>query len=156
MKNCEKCGIANTDDAVFCSACGAPLAQASVAEEAPAPVAEPIVTVEPVSAPSYDAYTAPANTVPTEKNTATLWLILNIVLTVVCCGNILGIIGIVFSALGMGAYNKGDYNDMNQKAKIAKILFIVGIVLGVVGLIVGIATGLLSAITNINSFNSFS
>ncbi len=146
MKTCNKCGNSNADEAVFCASCGAPLDQApQAAPEQPA-----------YTAPAYEtpAYSAPAaSAVPAEKNKATLWLILNIVLTVLCCGNIFGIIGIVFAAIGSGSYKKGDYEDMNKKVKISMIMFIVGIVLGLIGLVVGIFSGLLSFLPLINEFN---
>ena len=147
MKNCGKCGISNADEAVFCSSCGAPLDQAS---EQPAPAA-PVYEAPAYSAPAAPTYETPAYStpaVPAEKNKATLWLILNIVLTVLCCGNLFGIIGIVFAAIGMGSYNKGDYEDMNKKVKISMIMFIVGIAMFVIGAIIVVATGLIGAIAD--------
>lgn len=133
MKRCSKCGAENADESVFCAGCGASLDQYSQQQAAPSP--------SPFDAP---AYTAPA--VPVEKNTATLWLILNICLTVLCGCNILGIIGLIFAAIGMGSYNKGDYEDMRKKTKISKILFIVGIIVGVIFWIVAFAVGLLGTL----------
>lgn len=160
MKNCVSCGKENLDEAVFCSGCGSPLAQAPEAQAAaPEETAAPAVTEEPVvetapvtagepapqaapaqSADAY-AYTAPAApAAPTESNKATLWLILNIVATVLCClMNIFSIIGIIFAGIGMSSYNKGDYEDMKKKSKIAMILFIVGIAGGVLTLILSLA-----------------
>lgn len=136
MKKCEKCGLENSDDSIFCAGCGATL-------EAAAAPQQPIQPETPAAAYAYSAPAAPA---PAEKNIATLWLILNIVLTVLCCGNLLGIIGIIFAAMGMGSFNKGNYEDMKAKTKTAKILFIVGIVLGVIGLILLIALGVVGQV----------
>ncbi len=151
MKNCASCGKENLDEAVFCAGCGSPLASQSVPEAPPVeePAVEPTVETpvdtapaeptEAPAAPQADAYvyTEPAaSAAPAESNKATLWLILNIVTTVLCClTNIFSIIGIVFAAIGMSSYKKGDYEDMKKKAKISMILFIVGIAVGVLMLI---------------------
>ena len=156
MKNCVNCGKENADEAVFCAGCGAPLEQAPVAEapaaapEPPAAPEEPAADaapatadepapLQPVDASSY--YTeSPAPAAPAVSNKAMLWLILNIVGTVLCClANVFTIIGIVFAAIGMSSYNKGDYEDMNKKAKIAMILFIVGMAAGALVLILSFA-----------------
>ena len=118
MKTCNNCGTVNQDESTFCSVCGQQL------PEAPAPV-----------------YANPAPAVQ-EKNPSTLWLVLNIVLTVLCCGacvpTITGIIGIIMAALGGSAFNKGDIEGCKGKVKVAKIMFIIGMVFAVIGLIAGI------------------
>lgn len=158
MKYCAKCGNANADEAVFCASCGSPLEQAPAAPEA-APAPESAPELVPESAPEPSAYSAPTYdatpAAPAEKNTATLWLILNIVLTVLCCGNLFGIIGIIFAAIGMGSHGKGNYEDMKKKAKISMIMFIVGIVLGIISIIVAIATGLLASISDLGSLDLY-
>lgn len=160
MKYCAKCGNANADEAVFCSSCGSPLEQAPAApQQSAAPAPEPAAYSAPApqpqqpayTAPAYDtssAYTAPAAPADGEvKNKATLWLILNIVATVLCCpSSLFGILGIIFAAIGMGSYKKGDYDDMNKKSKIAMIMFIVAAVLGVILWIIVAAAGIIPAI----------
>lgn len=161
MNKCSKCNFDNFDDAVFCAGCGSPLekapepeaappaeaapevAQAPEPEAAPAAPEAPAATPEPVPAqavePSaYSAYSAPAAPIaPAESNKATLWLILNIVATVLCCcANVFSIIGIIFSAIGMSSYSKGNYEDMRKKANVGKIMFIIGAICVVVGWIV--------------------
>ncbi len=171
MKYCSKCGNANSDEAVFCSGCGSPLEQAPAAPQpapAPEPAPEPVAYTAPVSqptsqqgtytAPAYDssAYSAPAAPAGGEvKNKATLWLILNIVSTVLCCSGIFGIIGIILAAMGMGSFKRADYEDMNKKSKIAMIMFIIGTVLGLIGeiiLIVLIAAGTIDASNGLRGF----
>lgn len=143
MKYCAKCGNTNTDEAVFCASCGSPMEQAPAAPQA-APEA-PAYT-----APAYDAsaYSAPAAAVTETKNTATLWLILNIVVTVLCCGGLFSILGIIFAAIGMGSFKKGDYEDMKKKSKLSMIMFIIGLLLGLIFMVIFgilIATGALAS-----------
>jgi succinate dehydrogenase/fumarate reductase cytochrome b subunit len=159
MKYCSKCGNANADESVFCSSCGTPMEQAPAAPAAPqsVPAPEPASYSAPApqqsayTAPSYDNYSAPTAAVTETKNSATLWLILNIVATVLCCAGLFGILGIVFAAMGMGSFNKGDYEEMQKKSKLSMIMFIIGMVLGVISLIViGIlaATGAFASMMN--------
>ena len=165
MKYCSKCGNANSDESLFCASCGTPLEQAPAAPTLPpepaqpepayaAPTYEaPAAPVAPTyEAPSYNAaYTPQQPAAPTGevKNTATLWLILNIVATVFCCcpGGIFSIIGIILAGMGMGSYKNGDYEDMKKKSKISMIMFIIGIILGLIGLVVWIILLATSAIT---------
>lgn len=170
MKNCASCGKENLDEAVFCAGCGSPLASQSVPEAPPVeepavePTAETPVDSAPVGAPEAPAapqadayaYTEPAaSAAPAQSNKAMLWLILNIVTTVLCClTNIFSIIGIVFAAIGMSSYKKGDYEDMKKKAKISMILFIVGVAAGVLMLILSFAG--LFAIPFLTAGSSFS
>lgn len=153
MKTCSKCGYENPDESVFCAGCGSPLAQAdSTVSETPAAEAAPVTADEPSPQPTpvqtidTSAYTmSSAASAPAETNKATLWLILNIVATAVCCcANIFGIVGIIFAAIGMSSYKKGNYEDMNKKAMIAKIMFIIAAVALVLGWIIAIVSPLLS------------
>ena len=118
MKICNACGATNQDGAVFCAGCGQqlPMDQAPVYAE-PAPAVQ-------------------------GKNPSTLWLVLNIVLTVLCCGacvpTITGIIGIIMAALGGSAFNKGDIEGCKGKVKVAKIMFIIGLIFAIIGAILGI------------------
>jgi hypothetical protein len=145
MKKCNKCGAENADDSVFCAGCGASLDQ-PVVEQAAAPA-------------SFDApaYTAPVAAASVEKNTATLWLILNIVATVLCCpGWLFTGLGIVFAAIGSGSYKKGDYVDMKKKVKLSLIFFIIGVVLGLIGWILCFTLpALLTAIPFMSNFSSY-
>lgn len=174
MKYCSKCGNANSDEAVFCSGCGSPLQQAPAAPQpapapAPEPAPEPTAYTAPApqptpqqgtyTTPAYDssAYSAPAG--GEVKNKATLWLILNIVSTVLCCSGVFGIIGIIMAAMGMGSFKRGEFEDMNKKSKIAMIMFIIGTVLGLIGEIVAIiliANGTINTLSDFPDFyNSF-
>ena len=64
-----------------------------------------------------------------QKNNFGLMLGLSIA-EMLCCFQITGIIGIVLSILANTAYKNGDYEDYASKAKITKIVLIVGLVLG--------------------------
>lgn len=165
MKYCSKCGNANVDEAVFCAGCGSPMEQAPAAPQPPvaapatAPAAAPAAPAEQTtySAPAPSAYAAPSYSTSytgpdiQTKNSSTLWLILNIAATLFCCpGALFSIIGLIFAIIGMGSYNKGDYEDMKKKTKVSMILFIVGAVLGLIGWIV---TGIIIAVTAANNGN---
>jgi hypothetical protein len=168
MKYCSKCGNANTDEAIFCSSCGSTIDQAPAAPQ-PAPAPEPptytapqpvtyTVPQQPIyTAPTYDnAYTSPAAPAAEAKNSSTLWLILNIVLTVLCCpfSFIFSVIGIIFAAMGMSSFNKGDFEDMKKKSKISMIMFIVGAAIGLILMIITIVVIITSgALANYSSYN---
>jgi ribosomal protein L40E len=124
MKYCSKCGGVNEDDALYCQRCGTPLLLAPAAP----PAAEPYAAQVPAAEPP-------------ESNTAMLWLVLNIISTVLCCpGFLFSVIGIVFAALGSESFRKGDMTDMRKKSTVAMILFIVGVLLGLVGWIIILVT----------------
>ncbi len=55
MKNCVNCGAAIEENAAFCTACGAPVAQAAKTEAAPVAPATPVAPA-PVAAPVKDAF----------------------------------------------------------------------------------------------------
>jgi hypothetical protein len=125
MRYCSKCGSANFDDSAYCARCGTPLEQApSAGKEMPAaPAAE-----------------APQSAAPERANTSMLWMILNIVATVLCCpGFPFSIVGIVFAALGSESFNKGNMEDARRKSTVSMAFFIVGAVLGLAGWIAMIA-----------------
>jgi hypothetical protein len=160
MKNCTNCGKGNMDEAVFCASCGTPLptsevqqAASPIVTETPAPVVtETPVPVQTVEGSAYSAPVAPA--APAESNKATLWLILNIVATVLCCcANIFGIVGIIFAGIGMSSYKKGDYEDMNKKSKLAMIMFIIAAVSVVIGWIIAIVSPLLASLPFLSSLS---
>jgi hypothetical protein len=154
MKYCSKCGNANIDEAVFCAGCGSPLAQAPAAPQpstpAPAPVAAPAAPAPAPEKPAYSAPAQPSYAAPAydagytgpdvqTKNTSTLWMILNIAATLLCCpGALFSIIGLIFAIMGSGSFNKGNYEDMAKKTKLSTVLFIVAAVLGLLGWILGI------------------
>lgn len=109
--------------------------------------------------PEQEGYGGPVYTAPQpepmesmvedtgEKNPATLWLILNIVATVLCCcTNLPAIVGIVFAAIGMSSFKKGDVEDAKSKAKLSMILLIVGVALAIVSTIIAVAAGAIPAI----------
>ncbi|MBO4371888.1 MAG: CD225/dispanin family protein [Bacteroidales bacterium] len=67
----------------------------------------------------------PSGTKPAKPNN---YLVLSIISILVSC--IIGIVALVFSILSDSDYKKGDYKGAEEKAKIAKIVAIVGLVLG--------------------------
>lgn len=69
------------------------------------------------------------------------YLILSILETLCCC-QIAGIIGIVFTVLFNSAYKSGNIADFESKQKIAKVVLLIGLGIGIVAnLIVGLLYG---------------
>lgn len=64
----------------------------------------------------------------TQQPKPNTYLVLSIVSVVLSC--LIGIVALVFSILADSDYKKGAYQDAVSKAKVAKIVAIVGIVLG--------------------------
>ncbi len=62
------------------------------------------------------------------------WLIENILITLFCC-NILGVIGIWYSAQVEAKFYKGDIEGAHQDSKTAKILALVTLIVGAMGII---------------------
>lgn len=106
MKFCSQCGKPSEDDSSFCPGCGAKLEQG----------------LQP-------AFAAPPP--PAESNTSLVWMILNIVATVLCCfGFIFTGIGIGFGAAGNGSYGSGNYEAARKRSMVSMIMFIVGVLVG--------------------------
>lgn len=84
---------------------------------------------------------------PTGGNPGTLWLALNIALTVLSCfGNVVSIVGIVFGAIAVTRYNEGRYEDAQNNANVSKWLLIGGAVLAFGGVAIALVAGLLPAL----------
>lgn len=114
MSFCPKCGYQNADNAIYCGRCGS--AQSG---HGGMPSSSPTVVVV-----GNQTQQAPVS------NPGTIWLWLNIILTLFCC-SILSIIGIIFSAMSISKYNNGLYNESRSNASTAKVMFIIGLILGV-------------------------
>jgi len=137
MRVCPKCGADNADDCKFCVSCGN-----AFPEEQPEQVVEPETVVE--DAPVYTMPQEPEQVIDDadvnvdgKKSNNTLWLILNIASTVLCCcSNLPSIIGIILAAVGMSKSKNGDEEGALKMQKISMILFIVGIVLALLSALV--------------------
>ena len=70
-----------------------------------------------------------------------LWLGLSIASSLLCCLPI-GIVGIIYAALALGAQNRQDWDDAARKARMAKNWTIASIVLGVIAIVVICISGL--------------
>lgn len=77
------------------------------------------------------------------------YLVGNIIFTILGCCSIaspiniiLGIIGIVFSAQTRSKFKAGDFAGADQASKVAKILFIVNLILVIVGVVAGVFYGI--------------
>jgi hypothetical protein len=127
MKYCSKCGSSCDDGMAYCPRCGTPLETApAVKKPAPDAIPEFSDTANP------DAVALPQ--APQKMNVSVLWMVLNIVATVLCCpGFLFTITGIVFSALGSESFKKGDEAAARRNSMISMILFIVGVLAGIAG-----------------------
>jgi len=68
---------------------------------------------------------------PAENVDTTMPLVLSIICTVLCCLP-LGVVGIVFAAMAMGAKNSGDFVGAADKARKARLFALIGIGIGLV------------------------
>lgn len=126
MAFCPKCGFQNGDNAIYCARCGSSLSTGSGQ-----------------GSPTVVVVGGGGQQMPVGSNPGTVWLVLNIILTVLsCCANVLGIIGIIFGGLAVSKFNKGLYTEAKSNANVSKWMFIISIILGVVGLIITIIGGL--------------
>ncbi len=51
------------------------------------------------------------------------------ILELICCNQIFGILGLVFTTLADSAYKSGNYAEYESKSKLAKIMLIIGFAL---------------------------
>ena len=75
----------------------------------------------------------------------TLNLIFAILATIFCCMP-LGIVAIVFAAIGMSRQGSGDYSGAESAARTARILNWVSFSIGVAGIVISVLIGLLFGI----------
>ncbi len=144
MKPCSQCGKANAEDALFCIQCGTPMVQAPQGA-AGSPPAEGTCNAKPGDSITNADTSARSGLGYTDAdNPNTVWLILNIVATLLCCFVPGSIAGIVFAAMGSASFKKGDYEKSFKRAKIAKILFIVSIVAAWIFIIIALLSGRLT------------
>lgn len=80
-------------------------------------------------------------------NPGSLWLALNIALTVLSClGNVVSIIGIVFGAIAVARYNEGRFEEAQNNANVSKWLLVGGAVMAFGGVAVALVFGFLPAV----------
>ncbi|MGI5878711.1 MAG: zinc-ribbon domain-containing protein [Christensenellales bacterium] len=158
MKQCKQCGAANSDDALFCSQCGArveheysvPVVPDAGAWDSSRESGDGIFSPVSDSPGQYQTpqsvYTPPVSArQPVDAGNSALWLALNIALAILCCctlvGSIPAIIGIVFAGMAISKANAGYADTARQYERWAMILFFATLVLGIVIYVLFIATG---------------
>ncbi len=125
---CPKCGANNVEDAKFCVACGSQIEKAE-GEQAPASAVQAPVTE-----------TAPATPAKTRMSACAIAGFVLSLIGIFWAGLICGILGIIFSAIGMRAAT------VNPQVK-GKGLAIAGLVISIidVALILMLASAIMSA-----------
>lgn len=86
------------------------------------------------SQPVYNAQPVP----PAAPVSATLWIILNILMLLCGCCSVNGILGLIGLIFAVQANNAGDFATAQKKLKTSKILFFVSLGLLVVSVIIAI------------------
>jgi hypothetical protein len=142
MRYCPKCASVNPDDMAFCPRCGTSMEYAPYARAA----ANAGDTRPDAALPAEDSQSAPAQDAilpepaimpppaPQKTNVSTVWMILNITATVVCCpGFLFSVPGIIFAALGSESFKRGDTKDAGNKSIISMVFFILGVLAGLAG-----------------------
>jgi hypothetical protein len=115
MKYCSKCGCVNDGAYEACLRCGTPLSQA--------PGAPAALAVEDIGAQDVEV-----------SNTSSLWLMLNIAATLLCCpGFLFSVAGIVFAALGSERFAQGDLPGMRKRSNTSMVLFLIAVICGLAG-----------------------
>ncbi|MGI6315954.1 MAG: CD225/dispanin family protein [Christensenellales bacterium] len=136
MKYCNQCNLYFEDNANWCSNCGEelraiqetqPAAEETFAAEAPAAEETKYIPYTPPAQQEQVVYNDP-NVQPSGGST-TLWLVLSIITTAMCCFAF-GIPAILAAVAAKKAEGRGDILLRNQKVKQARTLFIVATVVG--------------------------
>ena len=167
---CNNCGAEITPNMASCPVCGMQV-QANLNKNAN-PQGQPFVQGQPQSfeqqgqgtfgQPNYtgnaqfnqpqnngyynQGYGAPNGPVIGSAPEYTLYLIIGILYTICCCNILIGIPGIIFTCLMNSAFKMGNAQEYAQNKKIAKVIYIVGIILWIVSIIFGFLSGILEAI----------
>ncbi len=153
---CPNCGTQLPDSTKFCPNCGAQLAQAQPAPQPEQAPAQPMPQPEPPS--TYQEYQqVPAQLVlaTDEINGVTPSNILLFGILGTALGYTFGLIGLIFSLIGMNKakqYTEGG-GELTGKAKVGRILCIVGLILSIVMTLIytfsfglGVFAGILSGL----------
>ena len=105
---CSKCGSQIPENSQFCSTCGC--------------------ATSPAAGTAYNPYASPTPgsfpNAPQDCSDVPDYLVGNIIMLIFCC-QILGIIGVVYSALTKSAKSRGDYETAVRHSSTAKTLFFV-------------------------------
>ena len=138
MKTCSHCGAEFGDGAAFCIRCGAAFPAQQSADKLPM-MQQPYWPQQPYGVqPPYGTQLPYA-----QKDSSTLWLVLNI-LCAVFLSLIFGVIGAVFASQSGKSYQNGLYEEAARKLKTSRILFTVGTIVGAIAttiLIINIING---------------
>ena len=124
---CSKCGSQIPENSQFCSTCGC--------------------ATSPAAGTAYNPYASPTPgsfpNAPQDCSDVPDYLVGNIIMLIFCC-QILGIIGVVYSALTKSAKSRGDYETVRHSST-AKTLFFVGVIGGAVVTLLYLAAVIASA-----------
>ena len=126
--HCATCGRELAPEASFCDNCGAGVE-----------VVEVVESVEPAHAPGMPPPAAPGVPAPAAVPNYLTKSIIGTIFSLICCGIIgciPGIVSIVFATQVDGKLSSGDYDGAVRSSSNANIWSTVAIVLGVVGAVI--------------------
>lgn len=111
--HCSQCGSQIPENSQFCPTCGC--------------------ATSPAGGSAFNPYASPAPGsypyAPQNCSDVPDYLIGNIFMLICCC-QLLGIIGVVYSALTKSAKSRGDYETALRHSSTAKTLFYIGVIGG--------------------------
>ena len=143
MKKCEGCGRETMDYVKFCEFCGRKFPepeQENAAEQSFQGHAGSYESVQlpEINVPNQSQQNVTTGTPP--SNSGMVWLILSSVLAFLGCFcyglGILQTPSIIFGAISVSKYNKGEYDDAQKASKRAMILFFIMLAVSILLIVV--------------------
>ena len=140
MKKCEGCGRETLDSAKFCEFCGRKFPEIERESDAGQNLGGNGGSYESVPLPEMNTAHQSVSSGTPPPNNGMVWLILSSIIAFLgcfCYG--LGILltpSIVFGAISVSKYNKGEYDDAQKASKRAMILFIIMLVVSILLIVI--------------------
>ena len=133
---CPSCGTEVENGALFCQNCGTVVDNAKPEEKGATVLNGEVINTSSNSYSNNNETTFNQSTQNAQVErpegshpSFALWLTLSII-NLLCCCQIMGIIALVFTIIGNNAYTIGNYSEADSKMNTAKILNIIGMIVG--------------------------